>query len=376
MDASINEENRTENIVEEHRNEEQIDFNDINYDPGTWKNIDQQMRDLLVEKGPIRKYDINFPKDNLGRHFSFTHYTRHSINEDKHDRKWLVYSKSLDKVFCFCCKLFKKDRMGTQLANDGINDWRNLSSKLKSHETSSEHCMNVGAWVELETRLQKNITIDKDVQNQINREKEYWKEVLVRIIDAVKYLARTNQAFRGDNEKIYDENNGNFCQLIQAFVEFDPVMKEHVRRIQNREIHHHYLSHKIQNELILLLASEIKSAIVKRIKEAEYFLVILDCTPDVNHEEQMSLIIRCVEVSTSPIKVKEFVLGFLKVDDTSGLGLFNKLKEVLETLGLDIENIRVQGYDNGSNMRGKNRGVQKRLLELNPRAFYTSCGCH
>ena len=101
----------------------------------------------------------------------------------------------------------------------------------------------------------------------------------------MKYLARTNQAFRGDNEKIYDENNENFCQLIQAFVEFDPVMKEHVRRIQNREIHHHYLSHKIQNELILLLAGEIKNAIIKRIKEVKYFSVIFDCTTDINHEE-------------------------------------------------------------------------------------------
>ena len=27
-------------------------------------------------------------------------------------------------------------------------------------------------------------------------------------------------------------------------------------------------------------------------------------------------------------------------------------------------------------MRGKHKGVQKRLLEVNPRAFYTPCGCH
>ncbi|XP_028083784.1 zinc finger MYM-type protein 1-like [Camellia sinensis] len=27
-------------------------------------------------------------------------------------------------------------------------------------------------------------------------------------------------------------------------------------------------------------------------------------------------------------------------------------------------------------MKGKHKGVQKRLLEINPRAFYTSCGCH
>ena len=64
------------------------------------------------------------------------------------------------------------------------------------------------------------------------------------------------------------------------------------------------------------------------------------------------------------------------MDDTSGLGLFKKLKELLETLDLDIENIRGQGYDNDSKMRGKHRGVQKRLLELNPTTFYTPCGCH
>ena len=27
-------------------------------------------------------------------------------------------------------------------------------------------------------------------------------------------------------------------------------------------------------------------------------------------------------------------------------------------------------------MKGKHQGVQKRLLDINPRAFYTPCGCH
>ena len=38
--------------------------------------------------------------------------------------------------------------------------------------------------------------------------------------------------------------------------------------------------------------------------------------------------------------------------------------------------MRGQGYDNGSNMKGKHQGVQKNLLDINPRAFYSSCGCH
>jgi len=27
-------------------------------------------------------------------------------------------------------------------------------------------------------------------------------------------------------------------------------------------------------------------------------------------------------------------------------------------------------------MKGKHQGVQKRFLDINPRAFYTPCGCH
>ncbi|GKA19287.1 zinc finger MYM-type protein 1-like protein [Tanacetum coccineum] len=46
------------------------------------------------------------------------------------------------------------------------------------------------------------------------------------------------------------------------------------------------------------------------------------------------------------------------------------------SLGLDIDDIQGQGYDNGSNMKGKHQGVQKKFLYINPRAFYTPCGSH
>jgi hypothetical protein len=42
--------------------------------------------------------------------------------------------------------------------------------------------ININDLVDLEKRLLKNKTIDKNVQEQINREKDHWKRVLLRII--------------------------------------------------------------------------------------------------------------------------------------------------------------------------------------------------
>ena len=64
------------------------------------------------------------------------------------------------------------------------------------------------------------------------------------------------------------------------------------------------------------------------------------------------------------------------LNDTSSEGLFNVLVESIKSYGLLIDDIRGQGYENGSNMKGKHKGVQSRLLKINPRALYMPCACH
>ena len=88
-----------------------------------------------------------------------------------------------------------------------------------------EHVKYMSTWYELRLRLKKNQTIDKTTQRLIEKEKDHWKKVLLRIILIVKFLAKHNLAFRGSNEKLYEHSNGNFLGLIEMLAEFDPVIQ-------------------------------------------------------------------------------------------------------------------------------------------------------
>lgn len=73
---------------------------------------------------------------------------------------------------------------------------------------------------------------------------------------------------------------------------FDPIISEHIHRIRSKEIHDHYLRKTIQNEFNNILASSVSNTIYKKIITAKYYSIILDCTLDLSHKEQLSIVLR------------------------------------------------------------------------------------
>uniref|UniRef100_A0A8C3HBI5 TTF-type domain-containing protein n=1 Tax=Chrysemys picta bellii TaxID=8478 RepID=A0A8C3HBI5_CHRPI len=296
-------------------------------------------------------------------------------NGEQINRSWLVYSQTKDVVFCFCCKLFCNSDIF--LATAGFNDWRNLHQHLKEHETSKNHLRSLTNWIELSNRLRTGTTIDAVQQRQLNSEILRWQAVLERLLAIINFLAEQCLAFRGASDILYENNNGNFLKLVELLAKFDNVMAEHVRRVKDGEIHTHYLGKNTQNEIIELISNGVHNEILSNLKHAKYYSIIVDCTQDLSKTEQMSIVLRFLKIDeNAEVKICKHFLEFIPVNETTGKALTDVILQRLEHYGIPLENMRGQGYDNGSNMRGRHAGVQQRILNLNNRAFFIPCHAH
>ena len=128
----------------------------------------------------------------------------------------------------------------------------------------------------------------------------------------------------------------------------------------------------IQKEIIQCCAMETRDQIIKEIGE-DHYTILADESSDVSHKEQLALCLRYVDKSGRPC---ERFLGIVHVSDTTSSSLKEAIQSLLVSHGLTITQIRGQGYDGASNMKGEIKGLKTLIMKKSPSAYYVHCFAH
>eukprot|EP00733_Pompholyxophrys_punicea_P000831 Pompholyxophrys_punicea_v1_NODE_315_length_2279_cov_2.255845.p1 type:complete len:602 gc:universal NODE_315_length_2279_cov_2.255845:206-2011(+) len=351
-------------------------------DPALWPqefgNQSERIYQYLLELGPLyfQNLDSDFSQSVrsyvkegkvknrvLQRHF----FVRRLANNETVAREWLLYPPSTGKVFCFVCRLFSKIPLST-FAFKGFNDWKHFET-IHDHEMSLEHreCS-----LEYLRQMKKLGKVETGLSTQIQAEKNYWQDVLRRVVEVIKYLASRGLPFRGDNEILNSKHNGNYLGALELIACFDPFLSQHINKFGNQgKGNVSYLSSTICDEFLEIIGKEVFCLIVEEIKKAKYFSISVDSTPDISHVDQLTVVIRYVK--DEPV---ERFLRFVPIFGHTGQSLCDIIVEFLRESGLSFANLRGQSYDNASNMSGVYAGLQAKLKQLNPLAEYIPCAAH
>jgi len=102
--------------------------------------------------------------------------------------------------------------------------------------------------------------------------------------------------------------------------------------------------------------------------------VLADETSDVQGIEQFSLVVRYFDEDIH--EIREDFLKFVPVHDVTGKWLATTIKKELQSLGLDLNYMRGQGYDGAAAISRTFNGIQTIILEKYPMAIYTHCVSH
>ena len=139
-------------------------------------------------------------------------------------------------------------------------------------------------------RMSGTGAIDSALRKQTLDAREYWRDVLRRVVAVIKFLGERGLAFRGNDELFGSPHNGNYLGILELISQFDPFLAEHIKTYGQRGRGSvSYLSSTICEEFIDMMGEKTRQVIAEELRDAKYFSVIVDSTPDLSHVDQLTL---------------------------------------------------------------------------------------
>ncbi|XP_021770498.1 zinc finger MYM-type protein 1-like [Chenopodium quinoa] len=368
-----------DNVDEQMPNEEGIGLDFLMRDPGLRKQIetyDSDEKDLIrrsyIDFGPYQPKLDNYPYSGSEKHprrFQKSWFVKFP---------WLEYSPTMDAAYCFYCFLFAKKPLG-RCGSDtftvkGFKNWKKVNNGKDcaflchmGKDSNSAHNFSTKCYFNLKNqsahieKVVEKVTAEEIVKNRLR---------LKTSIDAVKWLTFQACAFRGHDERSSSINQGNFLEMLKLLASYNKDVDSVI--LDNAPKNAKYTSPLIQKEILHVYARKVQNSIREEIGDAKFCLIV-DESRDISKKEQMALVVRYVDRSGL---VRERFLDLVHVKDTTSKTLKREICAVLSHHNLNLQNIRGQGYDGASNMRGEWNGLQALFMKECPYAYYIHCLAH
>ena len=189
-------------------------------------------------------------------------------------------------------------------------------------------------------------------------------------VDIVRWLTFQACPFRGHDESPDSINQGNFLEMVKLLASYNKEVNDVV--LQNAPKNAKYTSPDVQKEILNIYARKVQISIREEISNRK-FCIMVDESRDESKKEQMAIVVRFVNKEGI---IKERFLDLIHVKDTAALTLKDSICAVLSDNNLSVRDIRGQGYDGASNMRGEWNGLKALILSECPYAYYIHCMAH
>ncbi|XP_024312396.1 zinc finger MYM-type protein 1-like [Brachypodium distachyon] len=329
----------------------------------------EEARRFYISEGPFQPYMANYPHNEHRRRVQYSYFTNFS---------WLEYSLVKHHAYCLPCFLFTRKpngRCGSDTFTiDGFLNWKKVNAgkncAFLTHmgkDSNSAHNFSVRSFHSLKNSMTH---IDKAIVQASAKMIGNARQRLKVTIDSIRWLTFQACAFRGHDESPGSINQGNFLELIKLLALYNKEVNEVV--LQNAPRNAKYTSGEVQQEILQLLSRRVQKNIIEEIGTSK-FCIMVDEARNESKKEQMALVIRFVNKEGF---IKERFLDVIHVKDIVASTLKDAICAVLVDNNLNVQDIRGQGYDGASNMRGEWNGLKALILNECPYAYYVHCMAH
>jgi hypothetical protein len=218
--------------------------------------------------------------------------------------------------------------------------------------------------------LNPNAAVDDIIVKVNHEELHLYKLRLLYSLRCLRFLLGQGLAFRGHDEKEDSRNKGNFLELLEWLAANNEEVNKLV--LKNAPGNCSLTCPDIQKEIIQCCAIHTRRQFIEELGDDNYAILADECS-DVSHKEQLAICLRYVDKVGRP---NERFLGVVHVDDTTYLSLKDAIHNLLSHHHLTLTQIRGQGYDGPSNMKGEIKGLKTLIMKESPSAYYIHCFAH